>query len=195
VRAHCAVVLLLTASIALPTCAQVTLGSAPIRPQVEDGPIQNVQPDALWARVKKCFLPDYPQSALANEIAGTVAIGFCVSQHGAVTSYRLLSGHPLLAPPALAAIGQWKFQPAAGAACSRVRALFSFASDGTTSVAFAHAILPDDSETRGFATFRRVRKTRPLFSSLRTSRSAKHCLRQSPESAIGKSRTTSRRIV
>ena len=97
----------------------------------------------MGSRVDKCFLPDYPQLALASRVAGSVSIALCLSPQGAVTNYTLLSGHPLLAPPALAAIEQWKFQPAAGAACSRVRALFSFRPDGTTSVALAHAILPD----------------------------------------------------
>jgi len=142
-RTLCVVMLSLTASIAVPTFAQTSPGSTPIPPQVDGRRIQNVQPDAVWARVDKCFLPDYPQLALASRVAGSVSIALCLSPQGAVTNYTLLSGHPLLAPPALAAIEQWKFQPAAGAACSRVRALFSFRPDGTTSVALAHAILPD----------------------------------------------------
>jgi len=154
-RTLCIVMLSLTASIAVPTFAQTSPDSTPIPPQVDGRRIQNVQPDALWARVDKCFLPDYPQSALAAQVAGSVAIGLCVSPQGAVTNYTLLSGHPLLAPPALAAIEQWKFQPAAGAACSRVRALFSFRRDGTTSVALAHAILPDHYGDPGLPNWQR----------------------------------------
>lgn len=150
----CVVVLSLTASIAVPAFAQTSPASTPIPPQVDGRRIQNAQPDAIWARVDKCFLPDYPQLALEAQVAGSVSIALCLSPQGTVANYTLLSGHPLLAPPALAAIEQWKFQPAVGAACSRVRVLFSFRQDGTTSVALAHAILPDHYGDPGLPNWR-----------------------------------------
>jgi len=154
-RTPCLLLLALTAFVTVSALAQTSPAATPIPPQIDGRRIQNVQPDAVWARVDKCFLPDYPQSALDAKVTGSVSIGLCVSPQGEVTNYTLLSGHPMLAPPALAAIEQWKFQPAPGAACSRVRALFSFRRDGTTSVALAHAILPDHYGDPGLPNFQR----------------------------------------
>jgi TonB family protein len=143
-RAIFAALLSLAAFLAVPSVAQT---STDLPPQVDGRRIQNIQPDEMWTRVTKCVLPAYPSLALASQIIGTVDIGLCVSPSGEVANYRVLAGHPLLVNAAISAIQQWVFQPNPGpgvVTCSRVRALLRFNMDGTTTVALAHAILPDD---------------------------------------------------
>jgi TonB family protein len=143
-RAILAVLLSLAAFPALPSDAQA---STDLPPQVDGRRIQNIQPDEMWTRVTKCVVPAYPELALASQVIGTVDIGLCVSPRGEVANYRVLAGHPLLVNAAVSAIRQWTFQPNPGpgvVTCSRVRALVRFRVDGTTTVALAHAILPDD---------------------------------------------------
>src|SRR5208283_3555781 len=126
----------------VPSDAQVSTG---LPSQADGRRIQNIQPEEMWTRVTQCVLPVYPEPALTSQTTGTVDIGLCVSPRGEVSNYRVLKGHPLLVNAAVLAIHQWKFEPNPGAAvCSRVRALVLFNADGTTAVAFAHAILADD---------------------------------------------------
>ena len=141
-RARFVSLLSLAAFLAVPSDAQTATG---LPPQVDGRRIQNIQPEEMWTRVTQCVLPAYPEPALASQTTGTVDIGLCVSPRGVVSNYRVLKGHPLLVNAAVIAIHQWKFEPNSGAAvCSRVRALVLFNADGTTAVAFAHAILADD---------------------------------------------------
>src|SRR5271166_271877 len=105
-KAICAMLLSLAAFLVVPSDAQT---STDIPPQVDGRRIQNVQPDEMWTRVTHCVLPYYPAVALASHIYGVVDIGLCVSPKGDIANYRLLTGHPALANPALSAIGQWKF--------------------------------------------------------------------------------------
>ena len=152
-RALHAVLLSLAALLAVSSDAQNSTDSPP---QVDARRIQNVQPEEMWTRVTQCFWPIYPEQALASHTSGKVDIGLCVTQKGDVTGYRVLRGHPLLVNSAVSAIHQWKFQPNAGPACSRVRALVSFNADGTTAVEFAHAILADDFGDPGLPNVRPV---------------------------------------
>jgi len=140
-------------------CSVSAQTSAGVPPQLDGRRIQNAQPEEMWKRVDKCVLPAYPPLALAARVSGTVAIGLCASPQGAVTNYRLLAGHPTLAPAALEAIKEWTFQPAEGPACSRVRALIKFEPNGTVTVALAHAILPDDFGDPGIPDFQPMRDT------------------------------------
>lgn len=111
-----------------------------------EGRVQNIQPDAVWARVTHAVLPTYPAYALQTHVTGTVEIGLGVSPKGDVASARVLIGHPVLITPALEAIRQWRFQPnqvQGELTWSRMRALVRFRADGTSVVAFAPPLLPD----------------------------------------------------
>jgi TonB family protein len=55
--------------------------------------------------------PDYPQLAKVASIAGKVRAEIIVDESGNVASVKLISGHPMLAPSALAAIRKWKYKP------------------------------------------------------------------------------------
>jgi TonB family protein len=55
--------------------------------------------------------PLYPPLARQARIQGTVVLNVTISKTGDVKSVQLISGHPLLAPAAIEAVKQWKYQP------------------------------------------------------------------------------------
>jgi len=55
--------------------------------------------------------PQYPQEAKDQHIQGVVLMQVTVDKEGSVAKVQLISGHPLLAPPAIEAVKQWKYRP------------------------------------------------------------------------------------
>ena len=55
--------------------------------------------------------PEYPQEARDQRIQGAVVLQIEISEAGDLKDARLISGHPLLAPPAIEAVKQWKYKP------------------------------------------------------------------------------------
>jgi len=55
--------------------------------------------------------PQYPQDAKDQRIQGAVVMKVTVDKEGNVENIQLVSGHPLLAPPAIEAVKQWKYKP------------------------------------------------------------------------------------
>jgi protein TonB len=55
--------------------------------------------------------PDYPPLALHARIQGNVVLKAEINKTGDVESLELISGHPMLAPAAIAAVKQWKYRP------------------------------------------------------------------------------------
>lgn len=55
--------------------------------------------------------PIYPPDAKAARIQGSVVIAVIIGKDGSIESQRLISGHPMLAPAAMDAVKQWKYQP------------------------------------------------------------------------------------
>ena len=55
--------------------------------------------------------PDYPPEALQKQIQGPVVLEVHASRDGVVRQVKLISGQPVLAAAAIAAIKQWKFKP------------------------------------------------------------------------------------
>ena len=55
--------------------------------------------------------PVYPVLALETRISGTVLVDAIIDEHGNVVQAHATSGHPLLIPPALQAVLQWKYEP------------------------------------------------------------------------------------
>ncbi|MGP0019353.1 MAG: energy transducer TonB [Candidatus Sulfotelmatobacter sp.] len=55
--------------------------------------------------------PIYPQEAKDSHLQGTVILQVIVDKEGNVANVRLISGHPMLAPPAIEAVEQWKYRP------------------------------------------------------------------------------------
>ena len=55
--------------------------------------------------------PQYPQDAKDQHIQGVVVLKASIGKEGSVENLVLVSGHPLLAPAAIEAVKQWKYQP------------------------------------------------------------------------------------
>jgi TonB family protein len=55
--------------------------------------------------------PEYPALARKARLEGTVLIMVKVSKTGDVEDIQLISGHPILATAAVAAVKQWKYRP------------------------------------------------------------------------------------
>jgi protein TonB len=55
--------------------------------------------------------PVYPPLAKQRDIQGTVRLEALISTKGTISSLRLISGHPLLAPAALQAVRKWRYRP------------------------------------------------------------------------------------
>lgn len=68
---------------------------------------KSVVPAKLINRVA----PVYPEAARRMRIQGTVALNVVIRKDGNVTVENVGAGHPLLAPPAIAAVQQWKYEP------------------------------------------------------------------------------------
>ncbi len=61
--------------------------------------------------LKNKVQPTYPPLARQARIQGTVNLKVVINQDGDVQDIALISGHPLLAPAAIDAVKQWKYQP------------------------------------------------------------------------------------
>jgi TonB family protein len=78
----------------------------PVEPEVRQG--GEVQP----ARLIRARLPDYPQLARTNHAAGDVTLDALVDASGNVRDVKVISGPVLLRAAAIAALLQWKYEPA-----------------------------------------------------------------------------------
>ncbi len=55
--------------------------------------------------------PDYPPAALRQHVEGSVELQANIGKDGSTSNLKVLSGKPLLAKAAAAAVRQWKYQP------------------------------------------------------------------------------------
>jgi TonB family protein len=88
-------------SIASP--ADATNPSIPQRVRVSSGVSQGL----LVSKVP----PQYPPDAKDQRIQGVVLMKVTIDKEGNVANIQLVSGHPMLAPPAIEAVKQWKYKP------------------------------------------------------------------------------------
>ena len=77
--------------------------------QAKPQPVHVTEETAESHLIKK-VPPVYPPLARQARIQGTVIAQIVINTAGEVESVQLFSGHPILAPSALEAIKQWKFQ-------------------------------------------------------------------------------------
>jgi len=68
-------------------------------------------PEAAEGRLRHRVEPEYPADALAAHRSGEVVLEVLIGQDGAVSSVRTLSGDPLLAEAATAAVRNWRYEP------------------------------------------------------------------------------------
>ncbi|HWR50909.1 MAG TPA: energy transducer TonB [Bryobacteraceae bacterium] len=64
-------------------------------------------------RILRRVEPDYPELAWKRRIGGRVRLTVLVGEDGSVEKVQVVSGHPLLAPAAVKALMQWRFEPVA----------------------------------------------------------------------------------
>ena len=83
-----------------------TLLQAQIRPQRV-----RVGENIAESLIAKMVQPIYPDEARSKSINGPVRMQVNISKSGDVESVKVLSGDPILAPAAVAAVKQWKYTP------------------------------------------------------------------------------------
>jgi TonB family protein len=81
---------------------------------------QRVEPRPLKLRVSQGVMdgllihkvePEYPETARAQRISGTVILRVQIDTEGHVAQIDIIGGHPLLAEAAANAVKQWQFKP------------------------------------------------------------------------------------
>jgi protein TonB len=55
--------------------------------------------------------PQYPVAARLTHLAGTVRLHAIIGKDGRVRNVEVLSGNPILAQAALAAVREWRYRP------------------------------------------------------------------------------------
>ncbi len=93
---------------ARPTPAPVSaVKPQPVAPRLPVHVSSGVQAAKLIRQVK----PVYPALAKQARIQGVVRLEAIISKEGLIQDLRVASGHPLLAPAAVEAVKQWRYQP------------------------------------------------------------------------------------
>jgi TonB family protein len=83
-----------------------TMQAPAIHKQVNTAPSSGVE-GSIMLRVE----PEYPEEALQQKIEGAVVLDLWVGRDGAVQQVKVVSGAPVLAGAAVAAVKQWQFNP------------------------------------------------------------------------------------
>lgn len=68
-------------------------------------------PDVADTYLLRRVEPEYPEAAKSAQALGPVILEILVDKQGLVRQANLISGDQLLIPAAVAAVGQWKYQP------------------------------------------------------------------------------------
>jgi protein TonB len=79
-------------------------------PQVGGGP-QRVGGDIVPPTKLVHVAPVYPEIARVARVSGVVVLDCTIDPGGNVVDVRVLSGNPLLAPSAVAAVSRWTYTP------------------------------------------------------------------------------------
>ncbi len=95
---------------ALETPISGVLTNRPIPVPVAGSPV--VGGEVQVARLIKSVPPTYPALAKSNHVAGDVTMDALVDPAGNVTGVKVISGPTLLQEAAMAALRQWKYEPA-----------------------------------------------------------------------------------
>jgi TonB family protein len=70
-----------------------------------------VDENVMSVHLLKRVPPVYPPLARQARIQGTVILKVLINKSGEVANIQLVSGHPMLAPAAIEAVKQWKYDP------------------------------------------------------------------------------------
>jgi TonB family protein len=75
-------------------------------------------------KITKTAPPAYPALAAKMKIEGTVKIEATVNDEGAVEQAKVISGHALLAPAAVEAVKEFRYEPGGGKSTQMVNVDF-----------------------------------------------------------------------
>jgi TonB family protein len=81
------------------------------RPVIKPAAIYEMSPEEAESNLLRRVEPDYPEQARQQQIQGTVLLDVQAGRDGSIQEVKLLSGEPLLADAAIAAVKQWRFRP------------------------------------------------------------------------------------
>jgi TonB family protein len=88
----------------------VCLASVAVSQEASETPIE-VSSDSTQNLLTRKVPPVYPPLARQARIQGTVILNVIITKTGDIGAVRLVSGHPMLAPAAIEAVRQWRYQP------------------------------------------------------------------------------------
>ena len=77
----------------------------------EPAGIVELAPDVAEGSLLQRVEPEYPEEARQQRIQGAVVLEVRIGRDGAIEEVKLVSGQPLLAKAAIAAVKQWRFKP------------------------------------------------------------------------------------
>jgi len=80
-------------------------------PQQEGSPPEHISSGVAAGLLVRKVRPDYPNKARKKHIQGTVILRARIGKEGNIADLALVSGDPLLAKAAIAAVKQWKYRP------------------------------------------------------------------------------------
>jgi TonB family protein len=72
---------------------------------------KRIEPQVAEKNLTKKVEPTVPPLAKTLEIGGTVSLEITISPDGKVSSAKVLSGHPMLAPAFVDAVKKWEYKP------------------------------------------------------------------------------------
>ena len=70
-----------------------------------------VPQEVMKGLIREKVRPQYPEAARQAHIQGTVVLDATISKLGEVENLQIISGHPILAPAAIDAVKDWKYNP------------------------------------------------------------------------------------
>lgn len=80
-------------------------------PVIVPAGIYELSPEVAEGSLLHRVEPDYPEKALQQQIQGPVELDVRIERNGSVQEAKLVTGQPLLADAAIAAVKQWRFRP------------------------------------------------------------------------------------
>jgi protein TonB len=87
--------------------ARATVPLPPPTPTMRAFRTSSILEGSLIRRVQ----PQYPPLARSVRVQGAVVLAALIGKEGTIENLRLVSGHPMLVPAAIAAVSQWRYKP------------------------------------------------------------------------------------
>jgi protein TonB len=101
---------------ACPTCPvtglpDMNVGPPPVAPHTVPPPPRPVSGGVMEGYLVKQVQPVYPRMAQIAGVQGDVILQAMIDREGRIEQLQAVSGHPMLVPAALDAVGQWRYRP------------------------------------------------------------------------------------